>query len=138
MKVRKILHSHHAMAALSQTGLRMSVAHKLSRVQISLGVEYEIFLKLRKQKIIDLKLDGKVNNDNGALVFTDKDTSEQREAHIKNYKILINELDEYKDQESGFKVSPDNIILTDDLKKSDGTEIDVAPAVLSELNWLII
>ncbi len=138
MKVQKVIHSHHAMMALSQTGLRMSTAHKLSRVQISLGVEYEIFLKLRKQKITDFQLDGKINNDNGALVFTDEDTPEQCEVHVKNYKIFLKELDEYKDQESDFRVSPDNIILIGNLKKSDGTEIDVAPAVLSELNWLII
>ena len=74
MKVQKVIHSHHAMIALSQTGLRISTAHKLSKVQLSLGVEYEIFLKLRKQKIIDLKLKGKVGNDSGALVFTDEDT----------------------------------------------------------------
>ena len=137
MKVQKILHSHHAMTALSQTGLRMSTAHKLSKVQLALGVEYEIFLKLRKQKIIDLKLDGKVNNDNGALMFTDEDTSEQRETYVKNYKIFLNEIDEYKNQESDFE-TPDGLILIEDLKKSNGTEIDVAPAILSELNWLII
>ncbi len=137
MKVQKVIHSHHAMSALSQTGLRMSIARKLSKVQISLGAEYEIFLKLRKQKIIDLQLDGKVNNDSGALVFTDEDTPEQREMHVKNYKILIDELDEYKNQESDFIV-PDDLILFEDLKKSNKTEIDVAPAVLSELNWLII
>lgn len=137
MKMIDIMHSHHALMALSQTGLRASVSIKVSRVQLAVAEEYKVYLEARKQKIENLELTGKVNDQDGVLIIPEDATDEDRGKYTESYKTLLKELEEMKQQESTF--SNDNeVIDVDDLKKANGTEVDILPAILSELNWLII
>lgn len=136
MKVSDVLGSYHALNVLCNSQLKASTAYKLSKMQTVLQKEFDEFQRVRTGKLKDFSLVGKVDNNTGVLQMPEKPTKKERGIIEENYKDFLSEIEELAKGESDFKV-PDKTIFIDDLVKSDGSEIDIPAAVLTQLIWII-
>jgi len=137
MKLKEVLHAYHAINILCEKDITISVAMKLSKVQKSLKMEFEDFQNVRDGRLEKTELSKRVDKKTGALIPLKEDTTEDIEKYLGLYKIFNQKTDELLEEESAY-MPPEIIIRCSELIDDTGKTIAVKPAILTQLEWLII